>query len=167
VNNTVSDPVRVRNVNDAIQPFQATGSCAKPNICTAIIFTVPTGKRAVIEYFSGTGGIAATPAAGQVFFVTAHTQTGSTTQENFVPNVPITLLGGSAGNGTWGQHTSPNPVTMLGFVPPGMMIGRQMDIFTSRAARQQSGSTDGGRYVRAMKVAAARVVPAHAAAEDK
>jgi len=53
VNNTVTDPVRVRNVNDAIQPFQANASCNGTGGCDATIFNVPAGKRAVIEYFSG------------------------------------------------------------------------------------------------------------------
>jgi hypothetical protein len=57
VNNTVTDPVRVRNVNDAVQPFQGAGACTVPahaaTICHQNIFFVPTGKRAVIEYFSG------------------------------------------------------------------------------------------------------------------
>jgi hypothetical protein len=57
VNNTVRDPVRVRNVNDAIQPFQATAECNGPVNCTAAIFSVPAGKRAVIEYFSGSANV--------------------------------------------------------------------------------------------------------------
>src|SRR5215472_4536260 len=42
VNNTVTDPVRVRNVNDAIQPFTASGTCSpQPNVfgCTGALFT--------------------------------------------------------------------------------------------------------------------------------
>src|SRR5215471_14040734 len=40
VDNTVTDPVRVRNVNDAIQPFQAVGQCSNfsgGNTCGATI----------------------------------------------------------------------------------------------------------------------------------
>jgi hypothetical protein len=45
VNNTVTDPVRVRNVNDAIQPFQASTSCSSSaNFCNSIIFSVPVGS---------------------------------------------------------------------------------------------------------------------------
>jgi hypothetical protein len=53
VNNTVTDPVRVRNVNDAIQPFQAEKTCSGTPGCLVQIVSVPAGKRAVIEYFSG------------------------------------------------------------------------------------------------------------------
>jgi hypothetical protein len=43
VDNTVSDPVRVRNVNDAIQPFQAEHDCVIPagkpgGSCSVTIF---------------------------------------------------------------------------------------------------------------------------------
>ena len=58
VDNEVSDPVRVRNVNDAIQPFQVHGSCNGTVFCEAFdIFKVPVGKRAVIEYFAGIASI--------------------------------------------------------------------------------------------------------------
>jgi hypothetical protein len=77
VDNTVSDPVRVRNVNDAIQPFQAAGNCFGNSACDGAIFTVPTGKRAVIEYFSGAGIATPGPAAGQVFFVELMTRIGA------------------------------------------------------------------------------------------
>jgi hypothetical protein len=56
VNNTVTDPVRVRNVNDAVQPFQGGGACtvlAGLGACEQNLLLVPSGKRAVIEYFSG------------------------------------------------------------------------------------------------------------------
>jgi hypothetical protein len=77
IDNTVGDPVRVRNVNDAIQPFQAQATCnSTVNTCTTEIFDVPAGKRAVIEYFSGTAnfglgqtGIAYFQTTKAVFFV--------------------------------------------------------------------------------------------------
>jgi hypothetical protein len=93
VNNTVSDPVRVRNVNDAIQPFQATATCSGSLGCFATIFTVPAGKRAVIEYFSGGGnvGLGATATVELLIGTVAH----------FVPQTsaqPANLLT------TWGQQ---------------------------------------------------------------
>jgi len=53
VGNTVANPVRVRNVNDAIQPVQAQASCLVGSLgCLPTIYTVPAGKRLVIEYAS-------------------------------------------------------------------------------------------------------------------
>jgi hypothetical protein len=53
IDNTVGDPVRVRNVNDAIQPVQAQASCLVNALgCLPTIYTVPAGKRLVIEYAS-------------------------------------------------------------------------------------------------------------------
>jgi hypothetical protein len=53
IDNTVGDPVRVRNVNDANQPVQAQASCLTTALgCLPTIYTVPAGKRLVIEYAS-------------------------------------------------------------------------------------------------------------------
>lgn len=53
VGNPVTNPVRVRNVNDAIQPVQAQASCLITTLgCLPTIYTVPAGKRLVIEYAS-------------------------------------------------------------------------------------------------------------------
>jgi hypothetical protein len=58
IDNTVTDPVRVRNVNDALQPVQVTANCATdPDFGTlgcgpGTFYTVPAGKRLVIEYAS-------------------------------------------------------------------------------------------------------------------
>src|SRR5947209_11888442 len=53
IDSTVGDPVRVRNVNDAIQPVQASAGCLATTIgCLPTIYTVPAGKRLVIEYAS-------------------------------------------------------------------------------------------------------------------
>jgi hypothetical protein len=57
VGNTVTDPVRVRNVNDAIQPVQVANSCTSPNLtlgCSIgpFFYHVPAGKRLVIEFVS-------------------------------------------------------------------------------------------------------------------
>ena len=54
IDNTVGDPVRVRNVNDALQPVQFTGSCRTEAFinCGPAGFHVPAGKRLIIEYAS-------------------------------------------------------------------------------------------------------------------
>jgi hypothetical protein len=53
IDNTVGDPVRTRNVNDAIQPVQAKAQCSTDTLgCLPTIYTVPAGKRLVIEYAS-------------------------------------------------------------------------------------------------------------------
>jgi hypothetical protein len=64
IDSTVANPVRVRNVNDAIQPVQAFAQCATTSIgCVPTFYTVPLGKRLVIEYASmsvcGLPGVAA------------------------------------------------------------------------------------------------------------
>jgi hypothetical protein len=96
VNNTVTDPVRVRNVNDAIQPFQATVSC--PNTfgaCAIGMYVVPMGKRAVIEYVSG-------KAEGSGSFDVdpdLQTMTGGVTAQH-----ELTSSTAPRGTSTWGQQ---------------------------------------------------------------
>jgi hypothetical protein len=96
VNNTLTDPVRVRNVNDAIQPFQVTVSCLVPaSACSAGGYTVPMGKRAVIEYVSG-------KANGSGSFDVApslQTMTGGVTVEH-----ELTSSTAPRGTSTWGQQ---------------------------------------------------------------
>ena len=57
IDNPVGNPVRVRNVNDAIQPVQASGGCSSTSgtvgcVPASTFYTVPAGKRLVIEYAS-------------------------------------------------------------------------------------------------------------------
>jgi hypothetical protein len=96
VNNTVIDPVRVRNVNDAIQPFQATVECNGPVACSAAIFSVPAGKRAVIEYFSGDASVG--PGA------TAVAELVIGTVKHFVPLTSPQPTSGSLLTTAWGQQ---------------------------------------------------------------
>jgi hypothetical protein len=105
VDNEVSDPVRVRNVNDAIQPFQVHGSCNGTVFCEAFdIFKVPVGKRAVIEYFSGIASIG----TGQVAAVALETLIRGGSLEFFFvpltspPGIPNLIQPGN--NTTWGQQ---------------------------------------------------------------
>jgi hypothetical protein len=104
VNNTVADPVRVRNVNDAIQPFQAGQACtglSGSSGCKVTIFTVPTGKRAVIEYFSG---IAILPVGLVVSPFLHTTQIGLGTRSHFVPTTSPAYPNAPSGITTWGQQ---------------------------------------------------------------
>ena len=99
VNNTVTDPVRVRNVNDAVQPFQGTGVCTVParsaTVCFQNLFFVPTGKRAVIEYFSGNAN---NISVGQVNFAIT-TTLGGFEVHHFLPVTPTQIAFPS-----WGQQ---------------------------------------------------------------
>jgi len=111
VNNTVTDPVRVRNVNDAIQPFQATTGCNSPAVhCTATLFNVPAGKRAVIEYFSG----ALSVGTGQVAAMAL--TFGTPPVSHFVPQTSPELFGGFGTS--WGQqlrlYADSGPITAFG-----------------------------------------------------
>ena len=61
INNSAVNPVRVRDVNDANQPIAASTTCDSPAATIgcgpAMIYTVPAGKRLVIEYASLDGCI--------------------------------------------------------------------------------------------------------------
>jgi hypothetical protein len=118
VNNTVADPVRVRNVNDAIQPFQAVAVCSgvSPMVdCETPLLTVPAGKRAVIEYFSGEALLD----PQQVALPSLVTAVGTTASlKHFVPPTsPAFTLGAGAAVGTtgWGQqvHLYADPGTVI------------------------------------------------------
>jgi len=92
VNNTVTDAVWVRTVTDGIEPFQAQGNCAHPggslNQCFATIFTPPAGKRAVIEYFSGSSQISSSTSNVLVVVPSLSTKTGQAARlDHFLPNV--------------------------------------------------------------------------------
>jgi len=58
IGNTVGNPVRTRNVNDAMQPVQINNHCSSPQNtvgcgpAVAELYKVPAGKRLVIEYAS-------------------------------------------------------------------------------------------------------------------
>jgi hypothetical protein len=107
VNNTVADPVRVRNVNDGIQPFQGATSCSTTissvtGGCAQQVFNVPVGKRAVIEYFTGTATLNVGP-GGLFVFPTVQTTIGGTAVVHGVSVLPLvsTNLGAAT---QWGQQ---------------------------------------------------------------
>jgi hypothetical protein len=107
IDNTVTDPIRVSNVNDAIQPFQTSNICFGPagsDGCTVTIFTVPAGKRAVLEYFSGSASYVV--AAGQVALVALGTTVAENRVINNIPPTPPAVSNfGAPGAGTsWGQQ---------------------------------------------------------------
>jgi hypothetical protein len=119
VNNTVTDPIRVRNVNDAIQPFQAVAVCSgvSPDTgCETPLLTVPAGKRAVIEYFSGEALLD----PQQVALASLVTAVGTKTSlKHFVPPTsPAFTLGAGVppvGTTGWGQqvHLYADPATVI------------------------------------------------------
>jgi hypothetical protein len=117
VNNTVTDPVRIRNVNDAIQPFRAEGDCngtATATGCGVNIFTVPIGKRAVIEAFSGSAEIE----AGQVAEAQLSlAELGGLPKDIFFvpPTPPSFLTGGLVPGTSWGQQVRlyADPLTQI------------------------------------------------------
>ena len=92
-------------MNDAIQPFQADGTCSAPlgnNTCGVTIFTVPTGKRAVIEYFSGSASLP----TGLVLSPGLTTVIGGQKQGHKVPDPSPAFPNGPPGSGhtDWGQQ---------------------------------------------------------------
>jgi hypothetical protein len=108
VNNTVTDPVRVRNVNDAIQPFFATAVCNSfSTSCETNIFSVPAGKRAVIEYFSGGASVGTGRTATPELLIGAMTYFVPQTS----PQADFLLA-------TWGQqvrlYADSGPISCLG-----------------------------------------------------
>jgi hypothetical protein len=102
LNNTVTDPVRVRNVNDAIQPFQASTQCSTTADGCSGQISVPAGKRAVIEYFSGSASI--TGGAGQIVFPEITTTIGGAAVDNLVPATSPTVSFEAFGIIQWGQQ---------------------------------------------------------------
>ena len=55
VNNPATDPVLVRSVGDQVQPVQKQGNCQATQGtigCQGLTYTVPAGKRLVLEYAS-------------------------------------------------------------------------------------------------------------------
>ena len=78
IDNTSNDPVRVRNVNDAIQPVQASKPLTIDDTSLGIqsvLYKVPSGKRLVIEYGSLDVGCAL---PGQTFTLSLATNLGGT-----------------------------------------------------------------------------------------
>jgi|SRR5579871_3105815 len=98
INNAASDPVQVREVNDAMQPFQATASCSSTvSHCDLTLYNVPAGKRAVIEYFSGEG----TVGQGQVAWSSLTTRIAGTPDTEHHAPLTAPALGFIA---SWGQQ---------------------------------------------------------------
>jgi hypothetical protein len=70
------------------------------------IFTVPAGKRAVVEYYNGFANFANVVAAGQVALVDLRTTVAGQVGLNYLPPTPPAVSNFSApGAGTsWGQQ---------------------------------------------------------------
>ena len=107
IDHTVTNPVPVSKVNDAIQPFQPSNICFGPagsGGCTVTIFTVPAGKRAVVEYFNGFASF--TNAGGQVASVGLRTTVAGLVGFNNLPPTPpaVSNLNGPGAGTSWGQQ---------------------------------------------------------------
>jgi len=118
-----TDPVRVSNVNDVIQPFQASNLCYGPagsGGCTVAIFTVPAGKRAVVEYFNGFANFTDVAAAGQVALVALRTTVAGIPPSQ--PNgAPLPLL--------HNLPTTPPAVSNLNAPGAGICWGQQVRLY--------------------------------------
>ncbi len=111
IDSTVGNPVRVRNVNDAIQPVQAKASCTSPagtiGCGPANIYTVPAGKRLVIEYAS----MAACMLPGQTVQSSVATNLGGAYVTHFL-NTPQPTAG--PGSSAIGCNVAPSSLTAVG-----------------------------------------------------
>lgn len=88
VGNTVGNPVRVRNVNDGIQPFQFHATCTSPAGilgCSPFGPPVAPGKRLVIEYVS----LEACMAPGQATVVHVQTTVSGVLISHSLPLTPV------------------------------------------------------------------------------
>jgi hypothetical protein len=108
IDSTVGDPVRVRNVNDAIQPVHASTSCLATTIgCLPTIYTVPAGKRLVIEYASMS--VCILPGQSATLGVT--TTTGGKTVTHFLNGTPPAVGPGTFAIGCNGALPSSSVAT--------------------------------------------------------
>jgi hypothetical protein len=110
IDNTVGDPVRVRNVNDAIQPVQASSDCTQVQAlgCQPTIYTVPASKRLVIEYASMS--LCALPGISAQLSIT--TTVGGVTTTHFVNILPPAAGPGTANIGC--NSGTPSSFTAVG-----------------------------------------------------
>ncbi len=129
VNNPVGNPVRVRDVNDAQQPVQANADCtsAAGTIgCGINLYTVPQGKRLVIEYAS----VSTCSLPGQIAVMSLLTTVGGSTTSHFVPSTPPAPSPGSNAIGCNG--VTPSSISSFGqqlriYADPSSTIGVEVD----------------------------------------
>ena len=129
IDSTVADPVRVRNVNDAIQPVQATQTCTTTAIgCGGTLYTVPSGKRLVIEYASLS--VCALP--GQSAQLSISTTLGGAAVEHFVNIAPPAAGPGSTSIGCNPLVNTGSSLTAVGqsvrlYADAGTLVGANAD----------------------------------------
>jgi hypothetical protein len=95
-------PVPVRTVSESFQPVSATGNCgglAVNPICNANLYTVPAGKRLVIEYFSASANF---PAVGDNARLTLDAGPGNVV---YLPHLPPATGSPFGGGFTTGGQT--------------------------------------------------------------
>jgi hypothetical protein len=108
VNNPATDPVRVRSVNDGIQPVQAHASCTTNALgCLPNIYTVPAGKRLVIEYVSAEACLL--PGVAALFSIS--TSVGGQYVTHYLPGTPPA---NSPGSVQFGCNASPSSFVTAG-----------------------------------------------------
>jgi hypothetical protein len=97
----VASPLLVRDLdNPARQPINAGTECNLLEGCTAFIFTVPSGKRLVIEYVS----IDADMPVGQVTLFSIETTAGGKQLIHRLPQTPPAVKFGGEGRANMGQQ---------------------------------------------------------------
>ena len=96
VNSSVQNPVRVRSVNDAIQPVQVSTTCSTSALgCLPNIYTVPVNKRLVIEYASM--NVCVLPGQSAQFSIS--TSVGGTSATHYLNTAPPAASPGSSAIG--------------------------------------------------------------------
>ena len=129
IDNTVGNPVRVRNVNDAIQPVQVTQTCTTTAIgCGGTIYTVPAGKRLVVEYAS----MSVCSLPGQSAQLSISTTIGGAAVEHFVSIAPPAAGPGSNSIGCNPLVSTGSSLTAVGqpvrlYADAGTLVGANAD----------------------------------------
>jgi hypothetical protein len=112
--NTSTGPVRVKSVNDGLQPVQAKGSCtvgAAVGCGSGFVYTVPANKRLVIEYVSlHACGLPGFTASWSILL----TNVGTPGNVNHALNVTPPAMG--PGNPAIGCNSAPSSTTDVGQV---------------------------------------------------
>jgi hypothetical protein len=132
IDSTVGDPVRVRNVNDAIQPVQVSTTCLTSTLgCLPTIYNVPVGKRLVIEYASL--GVCILP--GQSATLNIATTTGGQSANHYLNGTPAAAGPGTAAIGCNSGASS--------FVATGQQVKIYADAGTGVVVTGERNSTVG------------------------
>jgi hypothetical protein len=130
VSNTVDNPVRVRNVNDALQPVQFSASCVSSagtiGCGPGIGYSVPSGKRLVIEYASL--NVCALP--GQTAVLKIFTSAAGTFVVHSLSSTPVTTSPGAntiGCNGGVASSIASRGEQVRIYADPGTSVGFEAD----------------------------------------